>query len=106
MDKERLEALLDEATVDCYGEYEEFVSMMGTLGDQLQFPLTATVVGEPVEVVGIDERSSELRRGIVARVHRRGQEYRVGLAEVEFVEPDPVSAEWLEVYRYWLSLGG
>jgi hypothetical protein len=27
------------------------------------------------------------------------------LTELEFVDPDPVSAKWLEAYRYWLSLG-
>jgi hypothetical protein len=106
MDKERLETLLEEATVDCYGEYEEFTGMMCTLGDQLQFPLKASVVGEMVEVVGIDERHSGPRCGVVARVRRGGQVYRVGLAELEFVDPDPVSAAWLEAYRYWLSLGG
>lgn len=106
MDKERLEALLEEATVDCYGEHEEFAGVVCTLGDELRFSLKATVVGEPVKVVGIDERRSSLRRGIVARVRRGGQEYRGGLAELEFVDPDPVSAEWLEVYQYWLSLGG
>lgn len=104
MDKERLEALLEEATVDCYGEDEEFTSMMYTLGEELLFPLKATVVGEMVEVMGIDEGRSNLRRGVVARVRRGGQEYQVGLAELEFVEPDPTSAEWLEAYRYWLSL--
>jgi hypothetical protein len=106
MDKERLEDLLKEATVDCYGEDEQFAGVVCTLGDELTFPLKATVVGEPVELVGIDEGRSGLRRGIVARVRRGGQEYRVSLAELEFVDPDPVSAEWLEVYRYWLSLGG
>jgi hypothetical protein len=106
MDRERLETLLEEATVDCYGDDERFTGMMCTLGDQLQFPLKASVVGEMVEVVGIDERRSDLRRGVVARVRREGQEYRVGLAELEFVDPDPISAEWLGAYRYWLSLGG
>jgi hypothetical protein len=106
MDKERLEALLEEATVDCYGEDEEFTGVMCTLADELRFPLKATVVGELVEVMGIDERRSGLRRGVVARVSREGQDYRVGLAELEFVEADPVSAEWLEAYRYWLGLGG
>ena len=104
MDKERLEALLEEATVDCYSEDEEFTGMMCTLGEELQFPLKATVVGEMVEVVGIDERRSDLRRGVIARVHQGEQEYKVGLAELEFMEPDPASAEWLEAYRYWLSL--
>ena len=92
--------------MDCYGEHEEFAGVVCTLGDELKFPLKATVVGEPVKVVGIDEGRSSLRRGIVARVRRGGQEYRVSLAELEFVDPDPVSAERLEVYRYWLSLGG
>ena len=27
-----------------------------------------------------------------------------GLAELEFVDPDPASAEWLAVYQYWLGL--
>ena len=49
MNEERLEALLEEATVDCYGEYEEFVGVLYTLGDSLRFPLKATVVGETVE---------------------------------------------------------
>jgi hypothetical protein len=56
-----------------------------------------------VEVVGIDERHSGLWRGVVVLVRRGGQEYRVGLAELESVDPDPASAEWLEAYRYWLS---
>jgi hypothetical protein len=97
--------LLEEATVDCYDEDEEFTGVMCTLGEQVQSPLKATVVGELVEVVGIDERHSGLRRGVVARVRREEQDYRVSLAELEFVDPDPVSAEWLEAYRYWLSLG-
>jgi hypothetical protein len=33
-------------------------------------------ISEVVEVVGIDERLSDLRRGVVARVRRGGQEYR------------------------------
>ena len=104
MDEERLETLLEQATVDCYGEEEEFTGIMCTLGEQLRFPLKATVVGEAVEIVGIDDRLSDLRRGVVARARRGDQEYRVGLAELEFVDLDPTSAEWLKAYRYWLSL--
>ena len=78
---------------------------MCTLGDQLRFPLKATVVGERVEVLGLDDARSDLRRGIVARVRRGGKEYRVGLSELQFVDPDPVSTEWLELYEYWLGLG-
>ncbi len=104
MDKERLEALLSEATVDCYGEDEEFMGVLYTLEEHLNFPLNARALGEPVEVVGLDDHRSDLRRGIIARVRKGGKEYGVALAELEFVDPDPASAEWLEVYRYWLGL--
>jgi len=70
----------------------------------LTFPLEARVLGDLVEVVDLDGANSSLRRGIVARVRKGDQEYPVGLADLEFVEPDPDSAEWLEIYRYWLEL--
>jgi len=39
----------------------------------------------------------------VARVRKGTSEYTISLADLEFVDPDPVSAEWLEAYRYWLG---
>ena len=103
MDKKRLDALIEEATVDCYGEDEQFDGMYATLEDQLGFPLSANALGEPVEVIGLDGKRSDLRRGIVARVRKGTHEYTISLADLAFVDPDPVSAEWLEAYRYWLG---
>lgn len=105
MDKERLRDLLEEATVDCYDEDEQFAGIFCTLAEGgLNFPLRARVLGDLVDVVDLDGGSSNLRRGITAIVRKGGQEYLVGLADLEFVDPDPASAEWLEVYRYWLNL--
>ena len=56
-------------------------------------------------VVGLDDRRSGLRRGIIARVRKGEREYTAALSELEIVEPDPVSAEWLDAYRYWLGEG-
>lgn len=103
MDQKRLEALLEEATVDCYGEEEEFTGVLYTLADNLNFPLQARAMGNLVEVNGLDDNQSSPRRGILAIVRQGDQEYRVSLSELEFVEPDPVSAEWLAMYRYWLG---
>ena len=50
--------------------------------------------------------TNRLRRGIIARVRKAGREYDVALSELEFVNPDAASSEWLEVYRYWLGEGG
>ena len=49
VDKTRLHELLDQAIVDCYGEEEEFMGVLYTLADNLNFPLQATVLGEVVE---------------------------------------------------------
>lgn len=103
INQNRLEALLEEATVDCYDEEEEFWGVWATLDTQLNFPLQAHALGEPVEVMGLDDSRSSLRRGILARVHKGGQEYHIALSELEFVDPDPISAEWLAMYRYWLG---
>ena len=41
---------------------------------------------------------------LLATCVRKGErEYPLALAELEFRDLDPVSAEWLEVYRYWLG---
>jgi hypothetical protein len=77
VDKERLKARLEELTVGYHGEDKQFTGVMCTLGEELWFPLKATLVGETVEVVGIDEKHSSLWCGAVARVRRGGHDYRV-----------------------------
>lgn len=103
MDEDKLNALLEEATVDCYDEEEEFAGILCTLDERLSFPLQAIALGEPVEVVALDESRSSLRRGVIARVRKDDHEYLMALAELEFVDPDSTSAEWLAAYRYWLG---
>ena len=104
MDEKRLEALLEQATVDCYGEEEEFGGVLCTLDDNLSFPLQAEAMGDQVEVIGLDDRRSSLRKGIVARVRKGGREYSIGLDALNFIAPDPTSAEWLAMYRYWAGM--
>ncbi len=101
--KVRWEAMIEEATVDCYNEYEEFTGMLATLEDRLEFPFQAWVLGEAVEVIGLDEKQSSERRGVVAKVHKGGRRYTVALADVEAMQKDTETAEWLAAYRYWLG---
>ena len=105
MDKERLRDLLWDATADSNDEDEEFWGLFYCLAEGgLTLPLKGKALGDLVEVVDLDGASSSLRRGITALVRKGDREYPVALAELEFVNPDPTSAEWLEVYRYWLGL--
>jgi hypothetical protein len=101
--KARWEAMIDEATVDCYDESEAFAGMLATLEDRLEFPFQAKVLGETVEVIGLDADQSSERRGVVARVRRGGRQYAAALADLEPVEKDTETAEWLAAYRYWLG---
>jgi hypothetical protein len=66
--KARWEAMIEEASIDCYNEYEEFAWMLATLEGRLEFPFQAKILAETVEVIGLDEEQSSERRGVVARV--------------------------------------
>ena len=52
--KRDLDALIEEITVDCYGEDEELTGFLAYLEDTLEQPVEATVVGVPVTIVGVD----------------------------------------------------
>jgi len=95
--------MIEEATVDSYDESEAFAGMLATLEDRLAFPFRAEVLGETVEVIGLDADQSSERRGVMARVRRGGRQYAVALADLEPVEKDTEAAEWLAAYRFWLG---
>lgn len=41
----------------------------------------------------------------MARVRKSGREHTVGLVDLNFIAPDPVSVEWLAMYRcYWVGI--
>ena len=106
MDEAKLEVLLEEATAHCYDAEDVFWGIFSALVGHVSFPLQASVGGEAVTLAGLDGPTSSPEAGVMARVERGGQEETVALAEVEPVDPDPASAEWLAAYRYWLSKAG
>ena len=91
--------------MDCYDEEEAFTGVLIILGENIAFPLTAQLAGATVEVLDLDESASNLRRGIMARIRRDGQEVRVGLAGLTFEDLDETSAAWLAMYRWWAAMG-
>jgi hypothetical protein len=103
MDEEKLESLLQEATAHCYDEEDQFWAVFSALVGRISFPLQANVSGEAVTCVGLDGHTSAPEVGVIARVQKGDQEESVALADLEAVASDPVSAEWLAVYRYWLG---
>lgn len=106
MDETKLQSLLEEAISHCYDDEEEFWAMYSALVGRVSYPLQANLSGQGVTVVGLHEPSSDLVKGVMARVDKGGQEEMVPLADLEIVDPDPASAQWLAIYPYWLKKKG
>jgi hypothetical protein len=100
--KKQLDKLVEEAMVDAYGDEEQFTSIIVTLDDNLPFPFTAQVIGETVEVIGIDERRSSLGRGVIAKVRKGNKEYNVAMSELTVPE-NFKGRQWLEMYEYFIQ---
>jgi hypothetical protein len=103
MDKAKLEALLAEATAHCFDEEDEFWGMFSALVRGLSFPLPATVSGEAATLIGLDGHTSDLQSGVMAQAQMGDQEKSVHLSEVELVNADATSTEWLAAYKLWVG---
>jgi hypothetical protein len=100
--KRDLDALIEEITVDCYGEDEELTGFLAYFEDALERPVEATVVGVPVTIVGVDSPAGALR-GLVARCRRGGADHEVSLLEVVLPRGSEL-ARILAAYRYWAGV--
>ncbi|MFD8207204.1 hypothetical protein ACFV2S_12490 [Streptomyces sp. NPDC059695] len=98
LDRAELEAMIDEATVDAYGEDEQRTSLFTMLEECLALPFTATVLGVEVTVCGID-RTPDGR--IVALCSRGRVRQSIGILDLPLPSPAPEGAEWIEAYRHW-----
>jgi hypothetical protein len=95
-----LRRLIEEATVDCYGEWEQASGFLTMIQDHIACPVTARVVGEPVQVIGFD--CGEGGTDVVAKCKRHGKTYKIGVLSLEWDQKPPKGAEWIEAYRAWL----
>lgn len=94
----RLDALVEEATVDCYNEEEQVTGLFTMIEDNLALPFDTTVLGVTVSVVRIDLSDSGQIVAICARDKLRQA---IALLDLPMPEPPPVGAEWIEAYRRW-----
>ena len=93
-----LEALIDEATVDAYGEDEQLTGFFTMIEESLAVPFTTAVLGVEVSVVGVD--LAEDGR-VVARCARGSVQQAIGILDLPLPEPAPEGWRWIEAYRYW-----
>lgn len=98
-----LDALIEEITVDAYGDDEQLWAFRQVFEDEITLPANGFVIGEPVSVIAIDYDGNE-RRGLTAKCRREdGSEHVVAASEVVF--PDGSNAaRHIAAYRKWLGL--
>ena len=100
LSKRELDALVEEAIVDAYDEYEQTSGFAVMIGDNVAFPFETVVLGIEVTVTGVDEA---LGTGIAA-VCRHGKErQRIGILDLPLPSPPPAGSEWIAAYRHWLT---
>lgn len=66
-----LDELIEEITVDAYGDDEKLWAFRQAFEDDVTLPADGFVIGEPVSVFEIDYDGNE-RRGLTARCRREG----------------------------------
>jgi hypothetical protein len=98
-DRDRLQALIEEATVDCYDEIEERTDITAAVADGVVCPFAAKVIGETVEVTSLEVSREMLE--VMAVCRYKGKEYRIAINSLEWPKERPEGFEWVEAYREW-----
>jgi hypothetical protein len=103
VDKARLRELVEEATVDAYGEDEQRVGFLTMIEDNLEVPFETEVLGVPVQVTAIALNDAE---EIVAICKRGAHVQRIPVVDLPLPKPPPDGFEWIEAYRFYQHGGG
>ena len=98
LSKARLAEMIEEATVDAYGESEQATGWFTMIDQNLAVPFETTVLGVLVTVERIDLNASER---IVAVCRRGRNRQALPILDLPIPSPRPEGAEWIEAYREW-----
>ena len=98
--KERLEAMIEEATVDAYNESEQATGWFTMIDEHLALPFETEVLGSAVKVIRVDLRDD---LSIVAICTRGRERQAVPILDLPLPSSRPAGSEWIEAYRHWLG---
>jgi len=95
-----LDALIAEATVDCYNDSECVTGFYTMLEEHLAVPFQTVVLGVDVTVTGIDLTEDEQ---ITAVCTRGRAKQRIPVLDLPLPTLPPEGAEWIDAYRRWVK---
>jgi hypothetical protein len=98
LSKKKYDAMVEEATVDCYDEYEQLAGWLTMIEENLKVPFETRFLGITVSVERIDMN----RQGAIVAICRREKHRQsVPILDLPLPSPRPAGAEWVEAYRRW-----
>jgi hypothetical protein len=98
LSKIKLEALIEEAIVDAYGEDEKKVGLLTMIQEHLSLPFSMSILG----VEAVVEKVDMTRDGRIVAVCRRDKaKQRFEILDPPLPKPAPAGAEWIAAYNYW-----
>lgn len=101
--KARYLKMVEQATLDAYGDSEQIVGWFTVIEENLEVPFETVVLGAPATVERIDLTRSE---HIVAVCRRGRARQLLPILDIPLSTPLPKGAEWIEAYRRWCSESG
>lgn len=96
--KTQLDALIEEATIDCYNDEEQAMGLFTMIEENLVVPFDTIILGVPVRVEQIDINDAG---EIVAICKRGGQRQAMPLVDLPLPSPPPPGFEWIAAYCHW-----
>jgi len=96
----RLDALVEEAIVDAYGDAEQRSGLSTMIEEHLELPFETKVLGQTVVVERVELTDAD---EIVAVCCSGKHRQRVPLLDLPLPKPPPAGAEWIAAYRRWLG---
>ena len=98
MSKAQLDAMVEEATVDCYNEDEQATGLFTLIEDNLAVPFPTEVLGVQVTVESVDLTDA----GQIMAIRTRGRARQaIPIVDLPLPTPPPEGAEWIDAYRHW-----
>lgn len=94
-----LNKIVEDATVDCYDEYEQICGFFALIEEVLAVPFAVTVLGQEVSVEAIEQNDAD---EIVALCALGDYRQRIPLVDLPTPSPLPDGWESVEAYRYWV----
>jgi calcium binding protein len=94
----RLDAMIEEATVDAYTESEQAGGFHVMIEQELDLPFETTVLGVRVSVKRLDITETN---EVVALCRRGRQQQAIPILTLPLPDPPPAGWEWIEAYRRW-----